>query len=630
MFSTSCCACAHKTAEIIRLFILQLALLLTTFFVVQDAVALQNSSVKALFEQSVLLFQKGDYGSAKQLLLTAMDKGASTPHLSKIYLMLSAVNEKMGDLHREHYYAQKLVRQFPDSRYRDAAEFALARVCYRRGEPLQSLVHLLTIIDRNRQAALVETAKMTGTRIVALGLFETGLEGYLGDFQRAGSRNWLIYWLAKQEYGLGHRSQGDLWLQRLQMNAPEVRLQRLLQELKSNSTTENLYTLRIGIVLPLSGFEGENGMEFLRGVALALQDHPQGIELVIKDTQSNLKQGLLAMQELLDSRIDLIIGELAGDRSAAMAALAAARNIPMLVPASSDNGIAALGSGILQMTSDLETRGAALAEYAYHTLGLRTFVSLAPADDYGQAMSDAFANAIDRLGGTIVAQQWYYPGTKDVSRQFTAIRESASQFAPRDSVIDRDFMAGARLARETLPEYTYAQPSRRAITPETEDEDLPRIGSIDGFFMPTYAEDISIVAPQFSLAHIQAVPLGGDDWLHGDMLKSQRRYLDGAVFCAGSFADETSMEYIQFINRFRLSTGTSAGPLALAGYDVTHVVTKALNSGRSSAADVMNYISKIQNHSGIGSTFSFTPGKRVNQDVAILQYKGGGISRLHD
>jgi branched-chain amino acid transport system substrate-binding protein len=592
--------------------------------------AAQNGSAQALFEQSLILYRNGNYEGARQTLLNARDKYASTPHLSKIYLLLSAVSEKLGDDNQAGHYARKLIRQFPNSRYRDSAEFALARLSYQDSEPLEALVHLLTIIDRSQSPALVETAKLTGSHIVAQGVSEKGLDSYLSDFPRAASRNWLLFWLARQEYGLGRRSEGDLWLQRLQMNAPELRLQRLVQELKQKPQNDALYSLRIGLILPLSGFEAGNGYDFLRGVALALQDQPQAVELVLKDSGSNLKQGVQAMQALLESRVDLVIGELAGDRSAAMAALAVERNIPMLVPVSSDNGIAAMGPNLFQMASDIETRGAALADYAYNSLGLRTFVSLAPADEYGQALSDAFANAVDRLGGTIVAQQWYYPGTQDVSRQFAAIRESAANFSPRDSLTTPGFLDGTTRLQRDAPDFSYTRPARRPAPPnkDKDDEDLSRVGSIDGFFMPAYAEDISIVAPQFSLANIQAIPLGGDDWLHADILQAQRRYLDGAVFCAGSYAEETSMEYIQFKNRFRMATSSTPGPLALAGYDVTRLIAMALKSGNRTAAQVTAWLSTLKEQNGIGNSYSFAVGKRVNQEVAILQFKNGVITRL--
>lgn len=590
----------------------------------------QSSAARSLFEQGLILYRNGNHEGAQQTLITALERHPGSAQTSKILLLLSALSEKSGDSAGAARYAEKLVRAYPASRYRDAAEFALARHSYNRSEPLQALHHLLVIIDRGQTPALVETAKLTGTRILNQGVGEKGLETFLGDFGRAQSRNWLLFWLARQEYGLGRSREGDLWLQRLQMNAPEARLQRLVQDLKVKPAHDLLYPLRIGLILPLSGSESANGYDFLRGVALALQDQPGGIEILLKDSGSSLKQAIHAMQELLDSHIDLVIGELAGDRSAAIAALAAERQIPVLVPVSSDNDIASLGSQVFQMTSDLERRGAALAEYAYNTLGLRTFVSLAPADDYGQAMSDAFANAVDRLGGTIIAQQWYYPGTPDVTRQFTAIRESADHFSPRDSVAATAFLQGRNI-RENL-DFSY---SRSLHPPAIQDkdeknDDLTAISSIDGFFMPAYAEDISIIAPQFSLSHIQAVPIGGDDWHNLDVLRAQKRYVDGAVFCAGSYADETSMEYIQFKNRFRLATTTSPGSLALSGYDLTRLIAAALRAGNRTGAEVTGWFGKNRAPEGIANRYWFSPEKRTNQKVAVLQYKNGLISRLQD
>lgn len=590
----------------------------------------QVNGARSLFEQGLILYRNGNYEGAQQTLVTALERYPNSAHTSKMLLLLSALSEKNGDSAGAVRYAARLVRAYPASRYRDAAEFSLARHSYRRSEPLQALHHLLVIIDRGQNPALVETAKMAGTRILSQGLGEKGLETFMGDFGRAQSRNWLLFWLARQEYGHGRSREGDLWLQRLQMNAPEARLQRLVQDMKLKPAQDLLYPLRIGLILPLSGFESANGYDFLRGVALALQDQPGGIEILLKDSGSSIKQAIHAMQELLDNHVDLVIGELAGDRSAAIAALAAERQIPVLVPVASDNDIATLGARVFQMTSDLERRGAALAEYAYNTLGLRTFVSLAPADDYGQAMSDAFANAVDRLGGTIIAQQWYYPGTPDVTRQFTAIRASADHFSPRDSLAATAFLQGRNI-RENL-DFSYSRSLHPPVSQDKdeEDDDLTPVSSIDGFFMPVYAEDISIVAPQFSLSHIQAVPLGGDDWHNLDVLRAQKRYVDGAVFCAGSYADETSMEFIQFKNRFRLATTTSPGPLALSGYDLTRLIAAALRAGNRTGDEVTAWFSKNRAPEGIANRYWFNPEKRTNQKVAVLQYKNGVISRLQD
>ncbi len=588
--------------------------------------AAQSGDPQSLFEQSLILYRNGDYEQSRTVLTNLANRGSRHPHLTKTYLLLSAVYEKLGDLTQAQHYARQLLRQYPTSRFAGEALFALARYYYAEEKYVESLSYLLTLIDRNPTSRLADLSLEIGTKMVADGLYEEGLASLVAERTSPSGKNILFFWLARQSYGLGRAAEGDVWLQKIQTTtSSHAKLQELVRALKTKPANAWLYPVRIGIILPLSGEEADNGTDFLRGLALALDDQPQKIKLIIRDSGSSIKRSIRMMRELLDSHVSLIIGELEGDRTSALAALAAERNVLYLAPVASDNGISDLGARVFQMSSDLETRGAAIARYVYKTMGLRTFATLAPADEYGQAMTDAFSNAVDRLGGTMVAQQWYYPGTQDVSRQFASIRESALHFSPRDSLtlaVYQDSLAVA--AREIQPDYDYSHNTYRTMVQDRE----VAIKSIDGFFMPIYAEDISLLGPQFALANIQAMPLGGDDWLHNEALRNQRRYLDGAIFCAGTYAPETKIDYIQFRNSFRERTAASPGPLALSGYDIMQLILQAIRAGNRSDSEIASYLSQLKQFSALGTTFSFVNHHRVNAGVVLLQYKDGIVVPL--
>ncbi len=587
--------------------------------------AAQTGDPQSMFEQSLILYRNGDFEQSRTVLTNLANRGNRHPHLTKTYLLLSAVYEKLGDLTQAQHYARQLLRQFPSSRFAGEALFALARYYYAEEKYVESLSYLLSLIDRNPTSRLSDLSLEIGTKMVADGLYEEGLASLVAERTSPLGKNVLFFWLARQSYGLGRTAEGEIWLQKMQTTGLHPKLQELVRALKTKPANAWLYPVRIGVILPLSGEEAENGTDFLRGLALALEDQPQKIKLIIRDSGSSIKRSIRMMKELLESRVSLIIGELEGDRTSALAALAAERKVLYLAPVASDNGISEIGTRVFQMSSDLETRGAAIARYVYKTMGLRTFATLAPADEYGQAMTDAFSNAVDRLGGTMVAQQWYYPGTQDLSRQFASIRESALHFSPRDSLavaMYQDSLAVA--ARENQPDYDYSHNTYRTMVQDRE----VAIKSIDGFFMPIYAEDISLLGPQFALANVQAIPLGGDDWLHNEALRNQRRYLDGAVFCAGTYAPETKMDYIQFRNLFRERTAASPGPLALSGYDIMQLILHAIRAGNRSDTEIASYLSQLKQFSALGTTFSFVNHNRVNAGVVLLQYKDGIVVPL--
>jgi len=74
---------------------------------------------------------------------------------------------------------------------------------------------------------------------------------------------------------------------------------------------DNENTIKIGVLLPLSGKNSEIGNMILNALELAIfQNKDSSIELVIKDTQSESNLSKKAFQKLLESKINFIIGPL--------------------------------------------------------------------------------------------------------------------------------------------------------------------------------------------------------------------------------------------------------------------------------------------------------------------------------
>jgi ABC-type branched-subunit amino acid transport system substrate-binding protein len=154
------------------------------------------------------------------------------------------------------------------------------------------------------------------------------------------------------------------------------------------------------------------------------------------------------------------------------------------------------------------------------------------------------------------------------------------------------------------------------------------IRSIDGVFLPAYEEDLTALAPQFALANIEAMPMGGEAWFNPELLKTQKRYVNGLVFFSGKFVDETALEYIQFVNKFRSITRTSPTIFTVYGYDLMRLLIAAVEAGNISSEDIVRYLEKMKNYIGLGGSCSFSASSHVNQSVNLLQYKDGVIQKL--
>ncbi|MBN2356148.1 penicillin-binding protein activator [candidate division KSB1 bacterium] len=585
----------------------------------------QVSTFRSGFDRALAFYHNEQYDQARSVLMSLTATTRGNAHITSAYLLLAAVLEKKDDFKAAERYLQILLRNFPHSRYVDHAYFALARHAYKNGQFGEALDHLLTIIERGKNTSLSTLSETIGCKIVASGIESSELEKLVPVHTAKLAQHWLTFWMIRCHLGFGRNAEAEALAEELMAAKPDQRFVRLTQQLLNRPASHLTYPLRIGIIMPLSGYAGADGREFLRGFAYALKQQPAKIELYIRDSKGNLNEAIKNMQELLRRNVMFFIGEMYGSTSASLAALAASADRPFLVPLATDNGIASLGHDVFQMNNDLETRGSALAKYAYEQLGLRSFATLAPADEYGQAVTDAFTNTIDALGGTIVAQQWYYAGALDFKRQFFAIRQSALRFSPRDSLavaIYQDSLARAARLEQPELDYTY-KPHRETV----EDFEVP-IRSIDGIFFPIYEEEINLIAPQFALAHIEAIPLGGEGWLTEKALHTQRRYIESLAFFAGKFVSETSMDYIQFKNRYRNVTNSSPGILAIYGYDLMRLLISAVQAGNISGEDIVTYFEKMKNYLGLGGIYSFSNDNHVNSAVNILQYRDGTLSQV--
>ncbi|MFQ5752171.1 MAG: penicillin-binding protein activator, partial [bacterium] len=331
------------------------------------------------------------------------------------------------------------------------------------------------------------------------------------------------------------------------------------------------------------------------------------VQLVIRDSQSNMIRAIHEIKRFItQENVRVVIGELESEVTAGIGALASVEHIPVIGPAATENDVASVGETVYQLNSNLERKGEALAQYAFNTLGLRTFATLAPGDEYGQQLTDSFTATIDHLGGRIIAQSWYYGSPEDLSRQFKSIREAAFHYDSTDV---------AKLLREAEEKGE-----------DLEEKDIPVL-SIDGIFFPIYSEDLKYVAPQFALSNIQTQILGGEYWDNLETLKEPQiePYINGAIFVSDYFPDEDSREFRRFRNEFRMKMKRTPERWEVFGYDAFNVVNEVIKNGARTSQKINQKLSSLSEFKGMKGNISFKGNHRVNKEVHFLQFINGKI-----
>jgi branched-chain amino acid transport system substrate-binding protein len=566
--------------------------------------------VEIRFSEGISEYRNENYEKAIHIFNALFNQSPTHQRITAVYLMLGKCYYKSGSYEKSISILSELIDKYQQSNYIDDAHYTLG-FCYSMGEYINSLKEFLYLADNGKEKKLVEKSRNNALRIIenniAFNQLQLIKENTTGEMASA----ILTIKLSQRYLNYGDRDRAVSLLQDFILQYPDNSyLSNVKQLLTSTNVAVPSSEVTIGVILPLSGDYHEQAKGVLAGIQYAQKKFNDNsdvrINLVIKDSEGDMVKLVKATHELSrDERIVAIIGELERDKTVAIAAVTDGSNIPLIAPTTSGNGVASLNEYTFQVNSDLENRGHLLAEYAYEQLGLKTFATLAPADNYGKDISDSFTSTVDQFGGKIIAQKWYYADAKDLSRQFKSIRDLGFKLSNKDSLV-RHYM-------KELDDFKF--------------EKVPVL-SIDGVFFPCYTQDIQYIAPQFAFANIKAQIFGGEYWYDFEKLRSNQSYLEEMIFCSGYYVDETNPEFIKFRNDFRIIMKRTPEVMEFYGYDAMRVLADAIAHKQTTREGIRDHLDNLENFPGIRGPITFKGNNRVNAEVRILTFKNGRIEPL--
>ncbi|MDZ7260841.1 MAG: penicillin-binding protein activator [candidate division KSB1 bacterium] len=572
-----------------------------------------SSEAENLFRQGLESYRAGHYDQARKSFSSLIALTPPHQRITAAYLMLGKTFYKAGDYPQAITTSRKLMGHYPQSSYVDDAHYTIASCFYKMGNYPASVRELLWILDFSRSPQLIKKCRDLALKIMDLELSPEDLETLRNEIPGENALAVLTLKLAQKKLALGFKDEAITLALEFTNKHPKneyiPQFEEFLGKLESKQSTN----IKIGVILPFSSEFSEESRGLLRGIRYAQQEFNQSsqprIELVVRDSEGDIIKAVKAAQDLAQDRdVVAVIGELESSKTAAIAAVANSEHLPLISPVASKGGIASIGPFVFQANCDLTARGRKIARYAVQELGLRTFATLAPADEYGKEMTDGFTSTVDQLGGIIVAQKWYYQETEDLSRQFKSIRE----------------LGLARMAQDTLRWMSYRY---RLQSKLIEEVDIP-VTSIDGLFFPIYSEDIKYIAPQCARFNIRGQFLGGEYWHNLEVLRANQNYVNGVVFVSDYFVDETDPQFKEFQSKFRLEMGTTPGRMELSGYDVMTLLLKVIQQGGITRETLKTKLEQIESFQGLKGQISWRDHNRVNSQIHILNFVNGSINKL--
>jgi branched-chain amino acid transport system substrate-binding protein len=210
-------------------------------------------------------------------------------------------------------------------------------------------------------------------------------------------------------------------------------------------------SLRIGLVVPLSGGLRDTGLSFLEGAELAVAEvngtgglsvrgrsrllgarsRPSGarsarsyrVELVVRDAQDSPEGALGAAQELINGQeVAALIAPPFSSQAIPVARLAERSGMPLLVPMATHPQVTSGTSCVFRVCFTDGFQGRAMARFARERLGARRAAVLYDlANPFSRDIAEIFAATFRQAGGRLVAREGYLTGQADFRPELARI-----------------------------------------------------------------------------------------------------------------------------------------------------------------------------------------------------------------
>jgi branched-chain amino acid transport system substrate-binding protein len=340
--------------------------------------------------------------------------------------------------------------------------------------------------------------------------------------------------------------------------------------------------------IPAVGASSKNAAELFfdqlnekGGVTLA--DGAKKVSLVIRDNAAKADQSASVTQQLISSQ-DVVA--MVGPNSSACAIpageIAETLKCVMISPWSTNP------KTTLDQASGVPKRyvfrgcftdpfqAIVLAKFVSNDLGAKKAAVLYDVSSeapLGQAT--LFRDTFTAAGGEIVAFETFTTGDKDFSAQLTNIRE--------------------------------ANP--------------------DVIFLPTYYNDVPLIAQQARRLGITAQFIGSDAWSSPEIIKLGGADVDGSYFCNHFSTQIATDEAKKFIADYTAKYGQAPDDVAALTYDACGLVTEALKAGGKNDREALREaFAQIREYKGVTGTFRFEPGSGDPiKSAVVLQIKDGAF-----
>lgn len=393
------------------------------------------------------------------------------------------------------------------------------------------------------------------------------------------------------------------------------------KDIIGKSRTVQKKQVAVGLLAPVSGPDADVGRQVVQAVQLAVDQHNEKsgtqVRLIIGDTEGRmLRTAQLTRDMLAVHRVPVIIGPVLSPDAIVCASMLMDKNVVMVTPTATDDGIARLGPNIFQVNVTPGMLGRRIAAYAMENLNIRDFAIIAPRSDYGRILAGSFKKEVVERGGLVVDEEYYEEGTKDFRQQYESLRKALLKRRQEKRAIEKgmDYAHAPTAGSLRADSILYAD----------------SVMAVGGLFLPAEAEDVVMLAPQAHFHRIRTQLLGSTGWHSPTTLLDGKSYVNNAILST-SFETDTKDELwtgfsAAYRKRFDMEPDRVAAPLA---FDAARLVLQAIDKcGGDDPKEIAALLRAVSGYRGASGVISFLGADGANTEAAIVKIKDREFIRI--
>tara|TARA_B000000475_G_scaffold118936_1_gene96190 strand:+ start:17307 stop:19178 length:1872 start_codon:yes stop_codon:yes gene_type:complete len=378
--------------------------------------------------------------------------------------------------------------------------------------------------------------------------------------------------------------------------------------------------MMVGLALPLSGSGSATGKAFLDGFRSALTSNDYNdkrISILARDTRSDEIETIKIISEL-ESIEQIVAIATPVDQVLSLSLLSSLKNsdLPVILTNKQNGDLSLINDKTFFLNSDYFTEGVIAAQYIVKHLGLDSIAIVAPANKNTEIQVDAFTNEVDRLGGKIVATEWYSGVPKNLNRQFSFLRQVGFRLEKEEDKYD-EALGMAIDSLDALFDVSvddfFDIPELKIEKMSSSDSSKIILSTIQAIYLPINFDDLEFIGPQIPMYNFDTKIIGNSSWKQLEILTKENigPHLRGMSIISSTFSSNSDSARID--------------PLKFTDFQSGYNASKLLTSINLSEISRVELTKSLRGIIFNDSGYSFIPSKvnkNINSAFQLIGFNG--------